>query len=301
MTKIALLGDIHIRKTPPLNRIDDFEKTLEKKFIEVLETCKNEGVELILQPGDLFDSSRVPYSVLSKYLKLINQYEIKWAVVYGQHDQRFHSSEIENTPLNILINTPNVTRLKRNRPLHFGNCSIWGASWNEKFPEPKNLNSDCNILVAHTMVVDREKLWSGQTDFMYARELTKKYPFNIFVLGDNHTPFFHQSNNKTVINCGSLTRQSIDQNHIPMFYTFDDETFELKEHLISIDLVEEVFNYYKFEETKQRNEEIESFVEQLKGTYGGNLNFKENLQNAMKENNIDSNIRSIIEEALPNE
>ena len=74
--KILYFTDSHIRGTTPKNRKDDFTKTLEKKFNEIVDIIDEEGIDFVIHGGDLFDRPDVSISLVSKFSKIINRKKI---------------------------------------------------------------------------------------------------------------------------------------------------------------------------------------------------------------------------------
>lgn len=55
--RIGMLGDLHLRESIPRGRTDNYSNTLFDKFEFILKTCKKNNIEILIQPGDFFESS----------------------------------------------------------------------------------------------------------------------------------------------------------------------------------------------------------------------------------------------------
>ena len=165
-----------------------------------------------MQPGDFFDSFRTPDYVKAWVIDLLNKYkDIPVLFVWGQHDQRFHSRDVRNTPLGVLQATGLCFPLS-NEPFSFSNIDIYGSSWEEPIPTIKEKDKvKFNILVMHRMVIHSEKLWEGQIDYVKGENFLKKWNYDLVVSGDNHQSFCCEFLHQKLINCGSLMRTSITQ------------------------------------------------------------------------------------------
>ena len=125
----------------------------------------------ILQPGDFFNSDKA-----SDFLKrwVINQIRLHFLLeesgwqsvaintVFGQHDLRYHSSDVRNTPLSV-VDASGCVNILSPTPTKFGKVYLYGASWYENI---RNLHADgtklanpdsLNILVAHKMIIKNKK------------------------------------------------------------------------------------------------------------------------------------------------
>ena len=74
----------------------DFELTW------IFEFARGMKVSAILQPGDFFNTFKVSKYLMRYWIKFFKRYNIPILTVPGQHDMRFHSSDIEDTPMGVL-------------------------------------------------------------------------------------------------------------------------------------------------------------------------------------------------------
>lgn len=88
MAKFIIVGDIQFRGINPIARKDDFMAALAAKIDEVHQIARRVNADAILQPGDLFDSPMVSYSVLLKLMTLLQMSPsgCPWITVPGNHD-----------------------------------------------------------------------------------------------------------------------------------------------------------------------------------------------------------------------
>ena len=287
--KIMITGDWHITLECPVRRMDNYWEALTGKLLWIAETFQEEKCSAIVQPGDFFDSFRANDYLKSFVIDLFR--DIKILTVFGQHDLKYHNVNVANTPLS-LLGTVGTVKILNHKPHVLGNTAFFGASWNE--PIPKN-GEPPNVLVMHRMVIDTEKLWPGQTGFLWAEELNH-IKFDLVITGDNHQSFRRDK----VINCGSLMRSRIDQkDHRPCVWICDLDTMKTKQLFIPIKPASEVFDTEAASQEKEINEKLDLFVRNLRQT--GNrldLDFRKNLYQAIKDNEIDQEIVDIIHEAM---
>lgn len=307
--RLLITGDWHVRHTKPERRIDDYWRTVRIKINYILDLAVKERCDLILQPGDFFDSHKAN-DLLKRYMiKRLIKTNIKVITVFGQHDLRYHSSEIRNTPLSVL-QAAEVAYIAPNwDPMDFGDVHIWGASWYDDIPKEVHSKNVYNILVMHKMVIENEKLWDGQEGQKFGNILLKTLPFDLIVSGDNHLSFLIATNTKRLVNCGSLLRSNIDQiNHAPVVYVYDTQKLgvepTIEKHLIPIEPFEQVFNMEKVEAEKQKDKKMEAFVDRLTGEAElEGLDFVKNIYTFVQKNKkeIDDATQEIIEEVMGNE
>ena len=296
--KILCSGDWHIRATNPRYRIDNYYKTLLNKIDWIFELAAKEGCKVILQPGDFFDSPDQANYVIRDMISFLGSlYNTTVLSIYGQHDTKFR--RVENTALGIFEEMGAVEILNE-IPLELNGINFYGASWGKEIPIQINPEK-INILIAHKMIVKEFQLWRGQTDYISARDMLKKYEdYDLIVSGDNHQSFTYGSKfGSMLINCGSLMRTTIAQrNHTPVVYIVDSETNEITKHEIPIRPIEEVMNLELADEIKERNKDLEAFMTGLSSNYDAELSFERNLTSLMKMNETSKEIRGIAEEIM---
>ncbi len=291
--KILITGDWHIDNKVPKRRTDDYWKTVLRKLGHIIKLYKTHNCDCILQPGDFFNSHRANdylKSTMIDYFKGINVFG-----VYGQHDLRFHNANRENTPLNVLSTAGTVKILTPEHHTFKGH--LYGCNWGENISKPKE--DALNILVMHKMVIKDEnsKLWNDQSEYITAGSLNK-LDFDLIVTGDNHQGFQLDK----VYNCGSLMRSTIAQeDHKPHVWIWDGDKndHEAEKLFIPIDPIEDVMDMETAIAEKERNEELEAFVNGLKDDPSTqDLNFLKSLYEYIKKNNIQEPVAKIIEQAI---
>lgn len=305
--KLLLTGDWHLRYRRPEMRLDeDYFGTQAGKVEQILGIAREKDCSVVLQPGDFFDGIETPWMVVQYYIKIFRKGNVDVLCVAGQHDMRYHTRDIENTPLGVL-NAANAVYL--NWMMDWGGrATIYASWWGGDIPlvyDSKKTKIEVRpaILLMHRMVVQR-KLWLGQTDFVYARDLLRGHPeFDLFVTGDNHKAFVEELDGRYVVNCGSLMRSAVDQvDHRPRVYVYDTESRGLEEIFLDVRPAEEVLDVGRAEAVRERDEKLELFVEELRkrqtGGDAGDLDFVDRLYEAMSDRKVDEGIRDIVEEAL---
>lgn len=315
--KILAVGDEHRRRTAPQHRLDDYAATHYRKSKEILQIAVENGCQIVLYPGDIYDTANTPHNLLVDYLELHNSFVGNWAepdllygVIWGQHDQRYHTTAHENTPLGVLcagcktmkpLTAAPYTLEDKNGP----SVHLYGASWGEEIPEV--VTEGVNILVTHRMVIpSKDKTaWATQTEDQYTvSEALLSKGFNLIVSGDNHGQFVSTSlkHRSSLINAGSVMRSTIAQtDHAPAVYVYDTVEKTIVRHPLKIAPADKVFNLAVVAETKEKDTKMENFVEALRDVKVRTLDFTKNLKKYIETNNIEPAVKQAIGEILPQE
>jgi len=279
--RFAIVGDIHLTDKQPKNRKDLYSSSQRAKIVYIIDTATQLGCDFILQPGDLFDHHTAPDKLKTAWIEYLKSTPIKVITVVGQHDLRYHTSPIENTPIGVL-NASEVIKVLEDFPMICPgeDVYVYPAGWNQDVPEIQDPDAT-NILLTHRMIIN-DKLWESQEEFTRANFLLRTTKFDLIVSGDNHQSFHYQADDRWLINCGSLMRKNIDQgDHKPCFWIYDTETRKAEQHFIPVAPFEEVYDIVTAKEEKDKNETLEALVKKL-GESGNKekvkgLNFKKNL------------------------
>jgi len=271
--KYLCTGDWHIRETTPVYRKDNFKEALKRKLAFIKDICDLYQVTYILQPGDFFDdATRVSHEMLTEWIKFFRPFP-KILSVLGQHDLKNHSVKNKNIPAYVLQEAGIIDIL--NPPNN--EYDITGCHYGQEIPDGKG------ILVIHRMIIKNDKLWEGQTDFSYAKELLKKYNYKLIVSGDNHQHFVEEYKGKYLINAGSLMRTAKNQNtHKPCVYIYDLKDYSIEHIDIPIDLFEDVFDTNKIQHTAFLKEELEELVTAMQKGFKSSVDFFKNLEQLRK-------------------
>jgi hypothetical protein len=307
--KILCLGDLHLTDRKPRKRKEEDWLGLQLSKLEGViaegqreanaDPNERDGSFLIIQPGDFFDSHRTSYSAWGKVARFLSRWPVlRLHTIYGQHDMRFHSSDIDNTPLGALAWSGFVTTIPNEGIRAVGDVYLYGMSWGQEIPEILD-EEGCHILVAHRMVIEDEKLWEGQEEFERSAVLLRKTKFDLIVTGDNHRGFTCRVGDRWLVNAGSLCRTTTDQvKHHPAAYIYDTHTKDLTKIEIPIKPLHEVMDMEEGVALKKRNEMLDTFVRTLKeGTNFTGLNFKRNVDDWLKKCE-DKDIVEFVEEVM---
>jgi len=89
--KLLFLTDTHIRGTSPVNRLDNFPRTLLSKLQEVVELAHDLEVSAVLHGGDLFDLPSPALGVAGEFLAVLQKLKVPLYGIAGNHDLFGHN------------------------------------------------------------------------------------------------------------------------------------------------------------------------------------------------------------------
>lgn len=295
---MILSADLHLRKTPPRARTDDYWATQERKIRFILEQAQ--ASPPLLVAGDFFHQPR-PGPFLEKWvIDLLNEYGVKPVVVPGQHDLPGHSlDQIGDSGLGVLA-AAGVIELLNNQQfstLH-NNIYIQGCSYGENPIQtlPSSEKRFVRILLWHHMVINSEPLWPGQVADK-ALGLLKKYPqFDLITTGDNHQTFAVASpDGRWLVNAGSMMRMTAAQvDHRPCVFRWEGGRPEQ----VFLPIEPDVLDLSGLEEAKARDSRTSAFVERLERQWEIGLDFNKNVEQIMQETDASPEVRDMVRRCL---
>ncbi len=168
--RILFFTDSHIRGTTPRNRKDDFTKTLEKKFNEIVEIIEKDNIDYVVHGGDLFDRPDVSISLVGKFSKIINKIKVPFYIVSGNHDIFGHNPKTLNRTMLGLISelkVLNIINIGDKIILNKDNMKVQltGQPYTYNIDDPNDKSSyivreiekdvDYSIHVVHGMLLDK--------------------------------------------------------------------------------------------------------------------------------------------------
>lgn len=271
--KFILTGDLHWRLTKPKARLDeDYLSTMAGKYNQITVLAESMGDEClgVIHPGDVFDAPGPTYGLVYAVARSLNDYEPRVPVycVAGQHDQRWHHTNLANTPLG-LLDAVGVVRMLAAAPVqpYHGMVWLYGASWGEDIPSPLP-HKGVHVLVMHRMVIGNEKLWKQQQEFMWSRHVLRRHKFDLIVTGDNHQ-FFTDTvpGPRHLVNCGSLMRSTVAQTeHEPSVVVYDVDERTIQRVKLGVQPADNVLDFAQHEVEQERTAELNAFIETIRGT-----------------------------------
>jgi len=299
---MILTADLHLRRTTPRARTDDFGDAQERKFRFILKQAQ--ASPPLLVAGDFFHVSKPGEGLLRWVIDLLREYKIVPICVPGQHDLPNHSIEqIGESGLGVLKSAGVIHILEEFvQPviLATGSEIIWGCAYGQEPHPSMNDNQRFNIFLWHHMIINSE-LWPGQEADKATAILRKYISFDLIVTGDNHQSFVVSPSsdldgrNRLLINPGSMMRQTAAQiNHKPCVFKWEKGKLEQ----IFLPIEDDVLDLTELEQTKERDSRISAFVERLNTQHEIGLDFQKNLEGHLQTNVVKPEVKKIIWECV---
>jgi exonuclease SbcD len=310
--RILYFTDTHIRGTNPKNRKDDFVKSLELKFEEIVEIVKDKDIDYVIHGGDLFDRPDISISVVSKFTNIIKKINVPIYIVSGNHDIFGHNpSTIDRTMLGLLksLDFLNIVDLKSKIVLEKDEVKVQltGLPYSYNIDScadgyiVKDLapNIDYSIHIVHGMLLDRP--FVKGIPFTLVDDIIETKA-DITLSGHYHAGFKTiEKDGKYFVNPGSLVRitnslKEIERIPKVVIIELDDKiTIEML-NLKSVKPGEEVLDRTEIEKSSFRGERIIEFKQTIDST----INFeKMDINDLLLEVTLSENLSDTVkQEAL---
>ena len=314
--KILMASDFHIKTTAPEGRIDNFFEVQKGKWQYIFQTAKEEGVDIILQAGDLFDKPTPPYTLLVAFIHMIMETGIPFHCIYGQHDMMMRSTDIGRTALGLMKTVGMAEVLNTEGMWVVGSrkdsVRLFGMNFGDDYKElekglKKSSGEDCpKILVVHDMI-GNEPLFPGHKITDAKKFLATWKEFDVILCGDYHYDFYEELDERVILNTGCLLRLSRterDMKRHPHFYILDTQVLfkspeRLRKFYVPIKPWQNVFRIQ--EKPEVETVQLIEFIERLKTSEKVGISFLDNLNIYFEENNVRKEVKEIIEGVMENE
>ena len=203
MSSIIFVGDLHLKGSSPISRVDDYPTVILNKLESLINTAKSFSCDKIMLLGDVFDShiTTLPYlaKVINTFRK-ISDAGIDVYTIVGNHDIKNNRMDsLDSSALGILISTGYLKLAPRN-------LTIDDTSFNcFHYPEElTNNNESCySVCVAH-----RYYEFGLSWDSLTSEDL-KSLNYDAMIIGHYHVPCDTLSIEDTLLyRPGSLSRST---------------------------------------------------------------------------------------------
>jgi len=290
---LILGSDWHIRESVPVCRTDEefFVDRLFGKIKFVKELAQKHDCP-VLHGGDLFHHWKPSPYLLSRTMDVLPE---KFYSIYGQHDLPQHSMKEKYRSGIHVLETAGVLKV------------LAGAHWGD---DPKTMEHPSfsvqygpydtdyrSVLVWHHMVWQGKRLWPGQTDPSAIAVLKKYKNYDLILTGDNHKAFVEHHEGRILVNSGSLSRQSADQNDfLPRVYLYYANTNTVEP--VYIPVANDAVSRAHLERDEERNDRISAFIEKLDGEWQAGMSFEANLKEFFSSNKVRESVKEKVYKAI---
>lgn len=293
--KLIVTSDWHLRATRPRCRTDENWIETQRNALAQIKKISVEKNAPVFVVGDLFHSnSDTSFECIQLVQSLADELGELY-ILAGNHDLPYHSSEnINKSAIGILLNSNNIASIRE--------FNLWVLNHKDVTCSCSNFDEvddkDAEIVFKHTLVFPDLKSLPPNVDAITAKELLEEFSNAKWIFtGDYHRNFHYEKNGRHVVNPGCLLRQASDMKNYKCGVYYVDTDENIVEFVPIIDNESFVDDSYILKQ-EEREERIESFVDKLSDTKNVSLDFVDNVQKAMLENNFGFEIKTVVEELM---
>lgn len=292
-------SDEHIDDKTPVNRKDDYLEASAKKLQFITEKANELGVPW-LSGGDIFHRAIPKPSAISTALQNIQPTKGFYAIP-GNHDLKFHNYDLIKETGIYTLEKAGKKILKPYEVVELDDMLIVGMPW-EHYDVPAGIfdnypKEKIRVGLIHIMTYPKGKVPYVGCSASNTEELANRLSmFDVVISGDNHQRFELDNGNTLWINCGSLMRMNVGQaDYQPKLHiVYNDLTWEA----IDIPVGNGVLNLIDKEEEKERNEQLEQYVNKLVEQDEVKMSFEDNMKAYVDANRISKEVNEEINKAI---
>lgn len=293
---VALLcADIHLSYQPPVARSgeESWFAAMERP-LKALRDLQEKHSCPVLCAGDVFDKWNSPPELINWAIERLPHLH----AVPGNHDLPNHRPDLSyRSAYGTLVRAGRVTELGGWPLLHKG-LAIYGRPWGEIVPEPRCPDL-FQVLVTHQFLwVPGAGYEGAPRESRVSRKSEEFRGFDLVVSGDNHQPFEKSIRGGTqLVNMGGLMRRRTSDQHLEPRIGLLRASGAVS--FIPLDTSGDRLEVGKKEPPECENsEEVESFVEALGAAGDSELDFRANVEQAMRERGTGDEVRAAVLEAM---
>ena len=299
MAKYLFFTDAHAKGKNPSSRTDDYWKSWMIKFRELLSIAKKNKVEAVLCGGDLLDIPIVADSIVDDILDAIEQTGIPFYTCWGNHDQIGHNKETsKGTSLAHMFRRSKIFLEASEHQDDYAIIKFIDYDHNveQKLKDSgltvKESADKWKIAIVHAFITP--KPFIKEVMHVVADEI--KTNADLVLVGHYHEPWEKKVGNITYLDIGAFGRTSIREANIePSVLLIDSKkrSYEIIK-LKSAKPGAEVFDLTKKEHNEDIDNDLETFISNLKDLKMQTLDLAGMVEQVGKENNVDRAIIDII-------
>lgn len=299
--KLLIIGDLHLRYTPPINRTNDFYQDLLNKLKEIkqIQFENNIDNENVICLGDVFDDFVVDYA--EKIIYDVIDYIKGWTFLIGNHDCKEKNGDIRGTTFGMLVQTEIINVCKRsiiNKEFLLDFYQYYNRQniYNMNFNINDNMYKTKMAFIHDYIVPNKIAKKYNVEDIVTCENMKSQYDY-IFC-GHYHYDYDVVCNGTRFINPGALLRKTIDKEDMKrkvkvVIFNSDEQDPIKYIYLKSCRNYKDVF---KIEENDIMKKDLDSkFIQQLQDIklYGNTFG---DVINLLKSNNVDNNVINYIKD-----
>lgn len=309
--KVAILtADWHLWSKPPVARSNEpdwlltqnrYLHQIQKLSSNYFQSTWNENIPVIMA-GDVFDK----YNPSPEVLNIALSYMPKVYAVPGNHDLPNHRlDDVEKSGFWTLVKAGKVIPIFDNEgfPVEIGNLRLHAFPYGtpiRPLEDPHDLYQE--IAVCHEFVYTDKTGYPNAPIEQHLNNFRKRARgYDVVVVGDNHVPFMATKHRPIVINCGSLTRRTIDQKDYKprVWWLYSDNTVE--PHYLDTSKDAPMVDVRDYSDVKIDGVRLKKFMEELKTRQVATIGFEETLKRYLREHKVEEAVKNYILAAIEEE
>ena len=284
--RFVLTADWHIRATKPRCRIDEDWVQTQRLALNQIADIANSKDFPVYVVGDLFHShGDTSFEVVQLIQEFANSLNHGMFILAGNHDLQYHnSSNLHKSAIGILLHCEKINFIQNNEYVSAGNF------------DQETENKD--IIFKHILCFPDLKSMPPNVNAVTAEDLLDEYDNAKWIFtGDYHHNFVYENKGRHVVNSGCLIRQVSDMKDYQCgVYVIDTDLNE-------IDFVPIVDDYDLVDDShilrqNEKDERIENMVDKLMDIEAVSLDFIQNIENVLLNNDIPDEIRKCVKELI---
>lgn len=299
--RLILVGDPHYRTKGSLYRKDDYYSTQLDKLKQIIQKGEAHKVDGIVFLGDVTHSPKESHQLVYDLLSIFKTTKIKLYTIVGNHDiTGWNLSTLKQSPLGVLINS-GALNLIEGYQLFPDEVVIKGVPYKSDhgvndYIFLSQYDKQLRIVLTHNMIAPL-----GHNLFEYLHPDQIKTNASIFFVGHYHHPYDFISNvlphKPRFTDVGIPMRWKTDEANISpkvallnVSYSNGIHTYNIQYLPLEAKPGHEVFNLVKVQEIKDKDQNIEDFVQTLETTSFTSTNLEESILQYGKNQGIDTQV-----------
>lgn len=262
MSKILIVGDVHLSYMAPSTRIDNYPTTILNKVQWVLQYALDNSITDVYLLGDIFHTTQQPTWYVNMAIRLFNHYRslgIRIFTLVGNHDVSYgRLDKLNDSPLGTLVN---AGVLERFQCMVYDDTHVMGVDYGMPVPQAPN---DKSMLLAHMFYAQP----FGKDHDNLTKEQVEELGYKMIVLGHDHNQYdVVKVGDTRIFRFGALSRGTSHRHHlIRTIQVLQVETGSFRTKLIPVphEPSDRVFTHNALEKyNKERNVTLASFRDDL--------------------------------------
>ena len=119
MSKIAIIGDVHLSDVQVTTRLDNYNEAILAKLEFVKQACNDRGMDAVFFLGDLFHrkaAQQTTHQTISRLIDIFNGFKCNVYTIIGNHDYNHSMEALDKQPIYVLKTSGAIQIIGDNMP-----------------------------------------------------------------------------------------------------------------------------------------------------------------------------------------